>query len=33
MVSDKAIIFHMCIPGGNPFSLVQRLWSSVKVNV
>ena len=31
MVSDKTLIFHMCIPFGKTFSLVPSSRSSVKI--
>ena len=30
MISDRAIIFHMCIPCSKTFSLVQRSYVKVK---
>ena len=33
MVSDKAFIFHKCIPLGKTFSLVPKSRSSVEVKV
>ena len=33
MVSDRAFIFHICIPCGKTVSLVPKSWSFVSVKV